>query len=162
MRGQKIKDIRAILLTHADVMLDANAGEIRDISGAQVYINRLDAPRLELRYPHTPRHAIRASAEKKRARKIGYVPCPVDFYIAEGDILDLWYGLTVLALPGPTPGHCGFYCRHLGAVFCGGLLEERTRTSRFFNIPPFDIEAQARSMLRVRAMKAQWTLRSVD
>ena len=162
MRGQKIKDIRAILLTHADVMLDANASEIRDISGAQVYIHRLDAARLELRFPHSPRHAIRARTETKRARQIGYTPCPVDFYIGEGDVLDLWYGLSVLSLPGPTPGHCGFYCRHLGVVFCGGLMEERTRFSRFFNLPPFDEQARAESIACIEKMKPDWTLKSVD
>jgi len=31
-----------------------------------------------------------------------------DLYVADGDMLDLWYGLKVVSLPGPTPGHCGY------------------------------------------------------
>jgi len=162
MRGAKIRDIKAILLTHADVMLNANADKIHDISGAKVYAHRLDAPRLELRFPHTPRHAVRARMEKKRAKKVGYLPCPVDFYVGNGDVLDLWYSLSVIHLPGPTPGHCGYYCRHLNTLFCGGLMEERTRFSRFFNLPPFDEQARAESIAHVEKMKPDWTLKSVD
>ena len=162
MRGAKLKGITAILLTHADVLLNANAATLRDVSGAKLYIHRLDAPRLALRFPRSPRHALRAQMEKRRAAKLHYAPCPVDFYIGEGDLIDLWYGITAISLPGPTPGHCGFYCRHLGLLFSGALFEERGRWSRFFNLPPFDEEALSESKKKVRSMKLNLTLESVE
>ncbi len=162
MRGARMRDISALLLTHADVQLNANASTIRDASGAKVYIHRLDAPRLALRFPRSPRHALRARMERRRAAALHYVPCPIDFYISEGDVLDMWYGLTALNLPGPTPGHCGYYCRHLGLLFSGALFEKQGAMSRLFRLPPFDADALAESTERVRSMKLNLTLPSVE
>lgn len=151
MRNASFGQIEAILLTHADVLLCANAYALRALGEARMYINRLEEPRLNLVFP--PSQQRRAKTEKARAARIGgYRPCPVDFYVGDGDHIDAWYGLGVVALPGPTPGHCGYYCRHLDALFCGTSLEGRRRRPG----PPYDEEALAVSRARVARLNPKW------
>jgi glyoxylase-like metal-dependent hydrolase (beta-lactamase superfamily II) len=60
-------------------------------------------------------------------------------------VLDLWFGLRVMHLPGPTPGHCGFYCRHIGVLFCGALPSAE-RPPRWIERLTFDRESSAASL----------------
>jgi glyoxylase-like metal-dependent hydrolase (beta-lactamase superfamily II) len=158
MRRLEIRNIRAILLTHADLVLAANLRTLREQCKPLVYIHRLEASRLE------PREKIGWSLqgylEKRLAREIGYKAGVVDLYVADGDVLDQWYGITVIGLPGPTAGNCGYYCRHLDTLFTGALHARRTLAERLVGPKPYDAAAEAQSLARVKKMKPRWALES--
>lgn len=140
MSGLGMEAIRAILFTHAEPALTENAARLKDKTGAVVYVPRLEAGRLSAQIPMFDR-GLRGLAQRHKLLPLSTVsPCEADIYIADTDALDLWYGLSVIALPGPTPGHCGFYCRHLNLLFCGALrMEPQTHLARLLS-PPVDEE----------------------
>ena len=161
MRGQKFTDIKAVLLTHADTILTTNARIIRERSKALVYINRLEASRLLPDSKANIRSGLRGWLERRRAEKLGYKPTDIDIYIADGDLADLWYGLTVIGLPGPSIGHCGFYCRHLNILFCGALrMQNPTFIESLQESPPYDLELLEQSRAKVAKMNPVMLLES--
>lgn len=121
LNGLGFDALQMILLTHGSVLSAFNVAALRDGKSLPVHINRLDAPRLDLEHPPGPRHRKRAAIERVRARWHNYRPPEADVFVGDGDWLDVWFGLKVVHLPGPTPGHCGYYCRHLNVLFSGAL-----------------------------------------
>ena len=158
MRGLSRHNIKAVLLTHAEPLLAANLAKLRAESRLLAYINRLEAARLEPR----PKKgwSLAALREKRLLDEIAYKAPAVDLYVADGDVLDHWYGLTVVSLPGTTPGNCGYYCRHLDILFTGALHRKRTLAERLLGPKPFDPEAEKASRTRVAGMKPKWVYES--
>lgn len=158
MRRLEVRNIKAILLTHADILLCANLRRLRALCKPLVYINRLEASRLEPK----PKSgwSLSACRERRLIREMDYKAGMVDLYVADGDILDQWYGMTVIGLPGPTTGNCGYYCRHLDTLFTGALHRQRTLRERLLGPEPHDKEAQTQSLARIAGMKPKWILES--
>ena len=106
MRGLSRHNIKAVLLTHAEPLLAANLAKLRTESRLLAYINRLEAARLEPR----PKKgwSLATLREKRLLDEIDYKAPAVDLYVTDGDVLDQWYGMTAIGLPGPIPGNCGY------------------------------------------------------
>jgi glyoxylase-like metal-dependent hydrolase (beta-lactamase superfamily II) len=158
MRRLETRNIKAILLTHADILLCANLRQLRALGKPLVYINRLEASRLDPK-PKTGWN-LAALREKKLLREMNYKAGSVDLYVADGDVLDQWYGMTVIGLHGPTAGNCGYYCRHLDTLFTGALHRERTLRERILGPAPHDREQLAQGLAKVATMKPKWALES--
>lgn len=158
MRRLEIRNIKAVLLTHADILLTANLRTLRAQCKPLAYINRLEASRLEPK----PKSgwSLSAMREKRLIRETGYKAGMVDLYVADGDILDQWYGMTVIGLPGPTAGNCGYYCRHLDVLFTGALHAQRPWFKRLLEPKQHDAEAEAQSLAKVAKMRPKWRLES--
>jgi glyoxylase-like metal-dependent hydrolase (beta-lactamase superfamily II) len=114
-------NVRAVLLPNADPEAFACLPMVREKCAAKVYVHRLEEPRLAMRPVEKNSWNFRRMCDARRLKKYGNLPCAPDMYISGGDVLDMWYGLTVMDLPGYSSGNCGFYCRHLGIVFTGSL-----------------------------------------
>jgi glyoxylase-like metal-dependent hydrolase (beta-lactamase superfamily II) len=123
MAGLKAEAIGAILLTHADPALCANAPLFKG-ADTRIYATALEAAKLSSGRFLKPGSTFREFLEGRRAEMLHFAPFSADILVADGDVLEAWYGLSVVALPGPTMGHCGYYCRHLGVLFAGTLFEQ--------------------------------------
>lgn len=158
MRRLEIRNVKAVLLTHADYVLCANLRSLRAQAKPLVYIHRLEASRME---PRTKDGwNLTAWREKRLLRELDYKPGTVDLYVSDGDLLDQWYGITVTGLPGPTSGNCGYYCRHLNVLFPGALHRKHTFAEHLFGPKPADAIAEAESLAKVAKMNPQWVLES--
>ena len=94
-------DLRRIVLTHGDVDHMANARTLQHITGAEVCAHEDDIPYITGTWPQ-PGPPLRRVLGATIGRLVR--PPRVDRALHDGDVLD---GLTVLHLPGHTPGHIG-------------------------------------------------------
>ena len=99
--GVRPADLRRIVLTHLDVDHVGTAHALRLISGAEVCAHEWDAPYITGEKPF-PGPALRRLIGATWGR--GLMHPRVDRLVRDGDNLD---GLTILHLPGHTPGHIG-------------------------------------------------------
>jgi glyoxylase-like metal-dependent hydrolase (beta-lactamase superfamily II) len=152
--------LRAVLLTDGDPLLCANIPEIRTRSRALVNIHRFEEPRLAMRTPASTGRSLGEFLQRRAEKRLPMTPCQPDLFIADGDTMDLWYGLAVVGLPGPSAGHCGFYCRHLNLLFCGALRMSPSPMQRLLDPPPANREALKESRTKVAKMKPRWILES--
>lgn len=107
--GVRPEDLRRIVLTHHDVDHIGNARALQRISEAEVCAHEDDIPYISGERPRTGLRRIIAAVMGR-----GMSPPHVDRALRDGDDLD---GLTVLHLPGHTPGHIGL---QRGAAFFAG------------------------------------------
>ena len=159
MLGLAENSVRAVLFTHADPALSANGPLFRQKSGARLLATELEAAKLASGKFLRQGWGLREFFEGRRAKLLHYAPFSADLFVTDGDVLDLWYGLSVVALPGPTIGHCGYFCRHLGVLFCGALFEEQGLAAKILR-PPFNLEMRQRSMAKADGLHARIILPS--
>jgi glyoxylase-like metal-dependent hydrolase (beta-lactamase superfamily II) len=135
--GRSVRDIRAVLLTHAHPDHLGLAERIRREAAATVWVHELDAPALTaplrpaagakpeghlvsylLRRPAAlavPLHLARAGAFRTRA--IGDAS-----HLSGGAVLDVPGRPHVIEAPGHTPGSVAFHLPARGAVLTGDAL----------------------------------------
>ncbi len=135
--GRSVRDIRAVILTHAHLDHVGLAERIRREAGAEVWVHALDAPALAdprrpaadagpegrlsrylLRRPSAlgvPLHLARAGAFRTPA--VGAAST-----FRGGTALDLPGRPRVIEVPGHTPGSVAFHLPAQGAVLTGDAL----------------------------------------
>jgi glyoxylase-like metal-dependent hydrolase (beta-lactamase superfamily II) len=135
--GRSVRDIRAVLLTHAHLDHVGLAERIRREAGAPVWVHALDAPALA--NPRRP--AANARPEGRLSRYLLRRPSALGVPVhlaragafrtpAVGAVSDLRGGLTldlpgrpqVIEVPGHTPGSVAFHLPAQGAVLTGDAL----------------------------------------
>jgi glyoxylase-like metal-dependent hydrolase (beta-lactamase superfamily II) len=135
--GRSVRDIRAVLLTHAHLDHAGLAERIRREAGATVWVHALDAPALAaprrpasearpegrlvrylLRRPAAlavPVHLARAGAFRTPA--VGTVS-----HLRAGVVLDVPGRPCAIEVPGHTPGSVAFHLPEQGAILTGDAL----------------------------------------
>ncbi|MDE3094916.1 MAG: MBL fold metallo-hydrolase [Chloroflexota bacterium] len=114
------RELHTIVATHYHLDHTGNVAALRERTGARLYVHAADAPYVDGR---TPWMAMRGPLGGLAAR---FGPRPysisVDGELHDGDVVPIAGGLTVVHLPGHTPGNIGLYSRERGLVFTGDAL----------------------------------------
>ena len=104
--------VDAIFLTHGHGDHIMALGEVKERTGAPIYISEADAPLL-----NDPNKSLVAFIGGK------YTPATADKFFADGDEVEAaGMKFKVLATPGHTPGGCCYYCQEAGVLFSGDTL----------------------------------------
>ncbi len=95
--------VKAVILTHYHLDHAGSLKEIKDATGAEVYVHEADAPYVSGKErpplpPTAPADAARAYSH--------YRPVQPDHIVKEGDAI---FGFKVLHVPGHTPGSMALY-----------------------------------------------------
>jgi glyoxylase-like metal-dependent hydrolase (beta-lactamase superfamily II) len=135
-----VRDVRAVLLTHAHLDHVGLAERIRREAGAAVWVHELDAPALAA--PRRPASGARPEGRLSRylLRRPAALAVPVHLALAGafrtravaaastlrgGTVLDVPGRPVVIEVPGHTPGSVAFHLRAQGAVLTGDALVTR-------------------------------------
>jgi glyoxylase-like metal-dependent hydrolase (beta-lactamase superfamily II) len=132
--GLAPSDVKAILLTHGHLDHAGNLAWAKEWSGAPIYAHSAEQTHIDGTFPYAGvnRWCGRLERAGRLVLRAGR-SVKIDRFIADGEELPFWGGLSVVHLPGHTLGHCGFYSAKRGVLFSGDLF-----ASYFFNVhlPP--------------------------
>lgn len=138
-QGYAPKDLKRILITHADYDHVGGLAALKNACGASIFTSPFEAQAM------AEGHASRALKPRSNVTKLIYdlmagllKPARVkaDEFLAEGQILPVLGGLRVIGTPGHTPGHVSFFLPSAGVLFCGDSIvseENGLRGSRGAN-----------------------------
>jgi len=137
--GFSEKDLRRILLTHADYDHVGAVASLRAKSGAEVLASRAEADALRRGHSSRQIHAgVLTPLFTWFERLDGSMKIEVDAVISEGDTLPLLGGLEVLETPGHTPGHLSFYAPDYSLLFAGDSVSTRPDKVRYNRMKAFN------------------------
>ncbi len=120
--GRKPGDLKAILLTHGHIDHTANAARLQEWSGAKVYAPIGDELHIAGKFPYRGAARVAGALETVARSLLRYRAPQVDVWMRDGDELPFWGGLRVVALPGHTAGHSGYYSATKRLFFVGDLF----------------------------------------
>lgn len=124
-RGYDPSQVKRILITHAHIDHVGGLPTLKELTGAMVIASAAEKPVIEglelMQQP--PRESLSGLA------KLVYRPSqllsgtPVDCVVQDGDVIpEVGDGLTVINVPGHTPGHLAFWLPQKGVLFCGDII----------------------------------------
>jgi glyoxylase-like metal-dependent hydrolase (beta-lactamase superfamily II) len=116
------KDLKRIIITHADFDHVGGLSALKAISGARIYASAVEAEGIAAGHPTRPintRSALLRSLFSllTKIAKPGRVI--VDEILSDGQVLPILGGLRVLETIGHTPGHISLFAGSAGILFSG-------------------------------------------
>jgi glyoxylase-like metal-dependent hydrolase (beta-lactamase superfamily II) len=121
-RGWETLPIRGILLTHGHLDHVRNAPALAAQHAAWIAGPERDLEHYENRARYTGLGRVAGVAEWAGRRLLLQPSFKLDRLLKDGDELSIWGGLRVVALPGHTHGHCGYYSAKHRLLFSGDLF----------------------------------------
>jgi glyoxylase-like metal-dependent hydrolase (beta-lactamase superfamily II) len=122
--GYSPKDLKRIIITHADGDHVGGLAALKAVSGARVYASAIEAEGIaagrmsrELKLRGLQKWLLAAAAPLFKLK-----PAAVDEQVTDGQVLPVLGGLRVVATPGHTPGHISLYAPAAGVLFVGDSL----------------------------------------
>jgi glyoxylase-like metal-dependent hydrolase (beta-lactamase superfamily II) len=137
--GFTLKDITHIVITHIHPDHCGLAGKIRQLSGAEIYINEMEASMLSSRYMEVDelikdtlalllangvpdKEAVTLSKASLPARQL-VAPMPEYNAVDNGDTISFDpFEFTVISTPGHSPGHISLYEPRKKFLFTGDFI----------------------------------------
>ncbi|GAB4396633.1 MAG: MBL fold metallo-hydrolase [Anaerolineales bacterium] len=122
--GRQAREIKRILITHADNDHYGSLAELQAATGAQVYASAVEAQAIahgEMSRPLKLSAALRAVFALSRPF-LRAKPCRVQHTVKNDQCLNHLGMLKVIETPGHTPGHISFYAPSQGILFAGDSL----------------------------------------
>ena len=126
--GRVPKDLRRIIITHADGDHVGSLAALQIASGAHTYASALEAQAIaegKSSRPLNPQGAQKAVFTLLRplmARMFQTSPSLVDEVVRDGQTLPALGGLRVISTPGHTPDHISLFAPSAGILFVGDSL----------------------------------------
>jgi glyoxylase-like metal-dependent hydrolase (beta-lactamase superfamily II) len=153
--GLELQDIERILLTHGHIDHYGQAQAISGISGAEIFIHRLEHDRTRLSlYPFdrlrgllqtngTPETLIDKVVDSIKAWEDFADPVNKAIFLDDGDIIPFEsMSLQAVHCPGHSPGLLCFYCREKKILFTGDQLLRDITPNPILDLstqcPPFE------------------------
>jgi glyoxylase-like metal-dependent hydrolase (beta-lactamase superfamily II) len=121
-RGWHTLPIRGILLTHGHLDHVLNAPALAKKHRAWIAGPERDLDHYESRARYSGLGRIAGIAEWIGRHILRQPTFRPDRLLNDGDELPIWGGLRVIALPGHTHGHCGYYSTRHRLLFSGDLF----------------------------------------
>ena len=137
--------LHTIIATHYHYDHTGNVAALRERTGAKLYVHADDAPYVDGRTPWAMEGG-RLSAIVDRFVPRSYA-LKVDGELRDGDVVPVAGGLSVVHLPGHTPGEIGLYSAARGIVFTGDAMMNILGLRLPLNMSTHD-PAQARESVR--------------
>lgn len=144
-RGWDGEPIVGIIVTHGHLDHILNVGRIAEETGAWIAAPRLDLAHYQGRPSYRGVAKITGLLEAIGRPLLGFRKFTPTRLLDDGDVLDVWGGLTVIHLPGHTAGHCGFYCEQRRLLFCSDLFASY---GLFSHLPPGIFNSDGVEILR--------------
>jgi glyoxylase-like metal-dependent hydrolase (beta-lactamase superfamily II) len=132
-RGWDSERIIGIIVTHGHIDHILNIGRLAEEVGAWIAAPRLDADHYQGCPSYLGWAKVTGILEAIGRPLLGFRKFTPTRLLDDGDILDIWDGLTVIHLPGHTAGHSGFYCERRKLLFCSDLFASYSTIS---HLPP--------------------------
>jgi glyoxylase-like metal-dependent hydrolase (beta-lactamase superfamily II) len=111
--------LKSIILTHCDIDHIGNANELRKITGAKIFAHPLDAVIIAGKQKRPTQQKSMGFLIKFAGLFLQVIPFSVDTMINHDEIIS---GLTVLHMPGHTPGSIALYDHTRKVLFIGDTL----------------------------------------
>jgi glyoxylase-like metal-dependent hydrolase (beta-lactamase superfamily II) len=138
----RLGKLTAILLTHGHLDHTANGARLQDWSGAKIYAPAGDELHIAGTFPYRGAARVCGALEWVGRRLVRYRPPRVDAWLNDGDELPFWGGLRVVALPGHTAGHVGYYSPAKRVFFAGDTFAVSWRIA----LPPGILNTDSQQM----------------
>jgi glyoxylase-like metal-dependent hydrolase (beta-lactamase superfamily II) len=123
--GYAPKDLKRILITHADFDHVGGLAALKAASGARVYASPLEAQAMLDRHasrPLKPRSMVTKLLFNLMAGLFKPARVQTDELLLDGKLLPVLGGLQVVETLGHTPGHISLFAPSAGILFCGDSI----------------------------------------
>jgi glyoxylase-like metal-dependent hydrolase (beta-lactamase superfamily II) len=128
--GYTPKDLKRILITHADFDHVGGLAALQTATGARLYAHAAEAAAMAAGRPSRklkPGNVFAKLLYWVMGRLFKAAPVQVDELLADGQTLPVLGGLCVLETFGHTPGHLSFFAPSAGILFVGdSIVSEET------------------------------------
>ena len=126
-KGWSARDLRRILITHADLDHYGSLAALQKESGACIYASPIEAQAIAKGQSSRPIDLRRNNTLQRLliaffSRIMKATPTRVDEVLAEGQVLPVLGGLQVVETPGHSPNHLSFFVPSCGILFCGDSM----------------------------------------
>lgn len=118
--GHPASALKHIVITHADIDHIGGLRRIQEATGATVYIGQKSAELLQK--SKFPVHIPLVDTLLSKFVRLAPPPATCIRIVADGDVLPLLGGLTVIDTPGHTADHCAFFSATTGILFAGDAV----------------------------------------
>jgi len=126
-KGWSARDLRRILITHADLDHYGCLASLQKVSGACTYASPIEAQAIARGQSSRPidrsgNNTLQRLLIALFSRIMKATPVQVDERLVEGQTLPVLGGLEVVETPGHSPNHVSFFAPASGILFCGDSM----------------------------------------
>jgi len=127
-KGWSARDIKRILITHADLDHYGCLAALHMESGARTYASRVEAKAIAEGQSSRPidrngNNTLQRLLIAFFSRIMKATPFQIDEILAEGQTLPVLGGLQVVETPGHSPNHISFFAPSVRVLFCGDSMK---------------------------------------
>lgn len=124
--GKSPRDLKRIILTHADLDHVGSLAALHEATGARTYAGQIEAAAIAAGKSSRPIKPSGLSLRRVMLAVLGPFMKPksfnVDEILEDGQVLPVGGGLQVVSTPGHTPGHISLFAAASGVLFCGDSM----------------------------------------